>query len=344
MATGAIGARSAPPAGLIAFAGGPGTHPDVYVVVPDGTGRRQLTRTPTDDELCPSWAPDGKRIAVTVTRGQRQSWVEVITTQGRRLWRIPGASCSGWSPDGSQILFVRNNYVYAVDADGHRARKLALPDLGSMPVWSPDGKEVAYVSASSGGNSPSEAAKRLTIVVAGLDGTVRDAIKVTPPAWCANPSCRLYDNYFAWAPGADIAFTLVQGDLYPERLYAIRPDGSGQRLLSGGLTDIYWPAWSPDGKRIAFVFRNPHGEQDEIWIATADGSGVRQVTRIRSHTGNLSGCFNPAWSPDARRLSCWGHAGGMYVVDATSGASRLIVRDAYTADDFAASWQPAPRP
>jgi hypothetical protein len=36
-----------------------------------------------------------------------------------------------------------------------------------------------------------------------------------------------------WAPGKDIAFLIAGGDLYPEVLYAIGPDGTDQRLLSG---------------------------------------------------------------------------------------------------------------
>jgi Tol biopolymer transport system component len=153
----------------------------------------------------------------------------------------------------------------------------------------------------------------------------RRAIRVTAPSWC-EADCRLYGAFFVWAPGPDIAFVLVQGDLYPERLYAIDRDGSGQRLLSGPLQDIYWPAWSPLADRIAFVFRS--GSVDQVWTANAEGSGLRQVTRIRSRTSNLSGIYDPVWSSDGKSIAGFGWAGGFFVADATTGKAHQVVRRA----------------
>jgi TolB protein len=331
-------ARSSPVGGLIAYVGGPSKSSEIYVIKADGTGRRQRTHSP-ESEWCPAWSPNGKRIAVTVVKSAQRRWVEVLTGEGKRLWRVPGITCSGWSPDGSRILLARGDVVYLADADGRNPRKLKLPNLGSWPVWSPDGKEIAYVMAQD--DTDNDPTDELTIIVASVDGAGRRSLHVRAPSWCTS-YCRLYAAFFVWAPGKDIAFVLVQGDLYPERLYAIHPDGSGQRLLSGRLDDIYWPAWSPDGKRIAFVYRR--GSHDQIWIAKANGSGIRQATRIRSHTSNLSGCYDPVWSPDTTRLLCFGWAGGMYVADTASGTARLLVRDARTSEEFEppASWQPLP--
>ena len=57
----------------------------------------------------------------------------------------------------------------------------------------------------------------------------------------------------------------------------------------------YWPAWSPDGKRIAFT-SNRDGNY-EIYVMNADGTGLRNLTQPPG-AGQLR-----AWSPDGKRLA-----------------------------------------
>jgi Tol biopolymer transport system component len=67
------------------------------------------------------------------------------------------------------------------------------------------------------------------------------------------------------------------------------PDGTGMRtLISAPIQDVQ-PAWSPDGKRIAWATRNG------IQMAQADGNGVVQVT-------NDGRDRDPAWSPDGASI------------------------------------------
>jgi len=68
-------------------------------------------------------------------------------------------------------------------------------------------------------------------------------------------------------------------------------DGSVEAPLPNGAGGS-WPAWSPDGSRIAFS----SVRRDGIWVMNADGSGLRRVTK--SPTIDIQ----PSWSPDGRRL------------------------------------------
>ena len=71
----------------------------------------------------------------------------------------------------------------------------------------------------------------------------------------------------------------------------VRPDGRGARLLTrvpGGRD----PAWSPAGKRLAFV-RKGH-----VHVMNADGTKLRQVTRGKSVEDS-----GPSWSPDGRQIA-----------------------------------------
>jgi TolB protein len=77
-----------------------------------------------------------------------------------------------------------------------------------------------------------------------------------------------------------------------DRIHVVAADGSGDRVLATG-GDASWPAWSRDGRRIAFTSVQRGG----IFVMNADGSGLRRVTR--SPTLDVQ----PTWSPDGRRLA-----------------------------------------
>jgi WD40 repeat protein len=72
-------------------------------------------------------------------------------------------------------------------------------------------------------------------------------------------------------------------------------DGPGQVNITHSPADDWTPAWSPDGRQIAFA--SIRQGNWEIFIANADGSGLTQVTD--DGTGNMS----PVWSPDGQTLA-----------------------------------------
>lgn len=73
------------------------------------------------------------------------------------------------------------------------------------------------------------------------------------------------------------------------------------------------PAWSPDGRTIAFVRRTKH-TPPTIFLIRPDGSGVRRLTAGRS----------PSWSPDGTRL-VFAHDGRIYEVRADGGGGKRIL-------------------
>jgi Tol biopolymer transport system component len=87
-------------------------------------------------------------------------------------------------------------------------------------------------------------------------------------------------------------------------IWVMRHDGSGARRLPGsarGVSDDY-PAWSRDGRLIAFASARPYPKGEgghELYVMRADGTGVRRLTRTKRWTEDIQ----PSFSPDGRHLA-----------------------------------------
>lgn len=132
-------------------------------------------------------------------------------------------------------------------------------------------------------------------------------------------------------------------------LFLVNPDGTNEvRLTSGNFLDD-WPAWSPDGTRIAFRRATP-GASEEIYVINADGTGLTRLVAPSDVDGDgavsteeaLWGVSSPTWSPDGTQIAFGVHVHGygrvLCAINADGTGFRRITAPALAADIPA--WSP----
>jgi len=243
--------------GRIVFQSDRSGTPQIHVVASDGSGLRQLT---TDPRGCrtPKWSPDGRRIVYTV---------------------------------GTDMT----SDIWVMDADGaHQHALVATPGDDSHPQWSPDGAHVIFNTS-----RPATATGTWDdIHIVDADGTHMRRL-TDCRSTCTYPSLspdgkRMVFRRIEHRPGRDWAQQPVDTD---SDIAIADSDGRNVRPLAPDPAFDGWPAWSPDGRWIAFASgRGGAAYASQVYLVHPDGSGLHAVTRGPwSHA-------QPAWSRDGRSL------------------------------------------
>ncbi len=231
------------------------------------------------------WSPDGKLIAFAGPSG-----IYALNADASAVRRVeetpPGAEDWGpqFSPDGAQLLFIRNHSLGQPDeiwsvpvAGGQPSRILSEPGrITGSPQWSYDARSVIYSSNRTG---------HPALFRASLDApdSVVELKAAGSPAW--DPTISRHGYRLAY-DRLMRALSIWQMDL----------SGSSDKhpfLLVAGTSDTDQgpgPQFSPDGKKLAYM--SDRSGTMEIWIANRDGSNPFQLTAV-------GGAGTPRWSPDS---------------------------------------------
>jgi Tol biopolymer transport system component len=345
---------------------------NVWIMHPDGSGVKQVSKDPNNEFASPSWSPDGNYIFVSkagfgintfevwMYHVNGGSGVQITkakptpTTPRRERGNAVGVVAS---PDGKYLYYAKRQGGFEYNAQfplwqiARRDRKTGDEDVlleqaesSFRPVLSPDGTQLLYVT-----RYETETGLRLRNLETGEDRWVRYPITRDDqesrytrdlfPGYAFLPDGReiLYNQdgkirRLNIATGAEsvIPFTaqvsqelgpkldfpqkveqgpvkarLIQGPMEsPDgtkmifsamtHLYIMDiPGGKPKRLTSGNARE-FQPAWSPDGKSVAYVTWSSAGGQ--LWKVSAGGGTPQQLSKSDALYSN------PVWSPDETRI------------------------------------------
>ena len=113
------------------------------------------------------------------------------------------------------------------------------------------------------------------------------------------------------------------------------PQSPSYKQLTVGSFNDRWPAWSPNGKYIAFI--SDRGGLDSLWVMNANGTSLRRLSPATSLA------MKPAWSPDSAMIAYWSlkdAVASMKVVRVFDGSTTVLTGESQVAVMVTPSWSP----
>jgi TolB protein len=226
----------------------------------------------------------------------------------------------------TEITFVStrkgNTEIYVIGAEGSNPRRATNNgSINAFPSWTPQGDGIVYTSyrhrdiprlflSSRGRGRPGRLLRKLRGGHAEYRGV--------------------------YAPDGKSLLVVLSAPGAASDSYRVRPEGTTATALSRNRAIEVGPAWSPDGRQIAFV--SDRSGAPQIYVMNADGSNQRRISFLGGYNAH------PAWSPDGRWIAYESRIGGqfdLWLTDPAGSVNVPLVQ--HPRSDETPSWAPNSR-
>ncbi len=249
----------------------------------------------------PQFSPDGQWIAYSVSSPNKEedkseSRIWMIAAEGGEAIALTAegnsSSHARWSPDGKWLAFLSSRdegktQVWLLNRLGGEAQKLTdTPQNVEDFVWSPDSTRLALVLRDATDDELETAKNK--------DGADKEKKKAkTPKPWVIDRLQFKVD---------EVGYL----DRRRTHVYVFEVAAKSLKQVTSGDFDDEEPAWSPDGKLLAFTSNRSTPDPDatynkDIWTVAADNSDKgAHPTQVTTNPGDDS---SPTWSPDGKWIA-----------------------------------------
>jgi dipeptidyl aminopeptidase/acylaminoacyl peptidase len=271
---------------------------NIWIVPTAGGAARQLTASGKDSGA--RWSPDGKRLALISSRDGDNA-VYLIPLSGGEPSRLTtlsgGADNIVWSPDSKWLAFTSQIYPDCKD-DACNAKRAKAAEESKVKAHVTE--TLLYRHWTQWRNG-----RRGHLFVVPVDGgTPKD---LTPGAdYDVPPLQREGPHPIAISPdGKEVAYTAVVDPMEATStngdIYTVPADGSAApRKITTGPGFDGAPAYSPDGKWIAFHSQAKPGVESDRWRLMRYDRATGQATEITPSFDRSANAI--AWSPDSATI------------------------------------------
>ncbi|MGH9392722.1 MAG: LpqB family beta-propeller domain-containing protein, partial [Terriglobales bacterium] len=315
----------------VAFASDRDGAYNIYVGLLGGGNLVQITRG-TDVKAHPAWSADGAQLAYAqLNPSGLWDLLECPALGGTPRLLLRDARDPNFSRDGQWLAFIRSSSgaLWRAKASGLEAEQL-LPALAvggdDDPRFSADGSEIAFVVVSDGPHGWLEV---LNLTTKATRALMPEGGIVMSPAWSPDGGT----IYYASSQGGTVNVwkLAVDGRSQPVQVTAGEGDDAQLDLSADGRRLVFAsyrvdsriaqldlaqasgpqritllttdparyqnaPAYSPDGRRLAYFSYLKGVENEQIWTSNADGSAAAPLV-----DDDLSNVY-PRWSPNGANL------------------------------------------